>query len=145
MSTTVTPSTPTSPSRTTWSERSASRETLRPILGTLALFVGIAAVGLCIALIIGATAVFNVLVFALFTVLWIAFAAAVVSSPGTLSALWHQIRQLPLVIQGLVWLLFLPIVMGLWIWERNWSLPIRLILIVGLGVANIFMFVPRGL
>jgi hypothetical protein len=145
MSATVTPSTPTSPPGTTWSGRSVSRETLRPILGAMAIFVGIAAVGLCTALMTGATGVFNVLVFALFTVLWIAFAVALALSPGTLSDLWHQMRQLPLVIQGLVWLLFLPIVLGLWIWERNWSLPIRLILIIGLGVANIFMFVPRSL
>jgi hypothetical protein len=63
----------------------------------------------------------------------------------TLDDLWHHIRQLPLVIQGVVWLLFLPLMMGLWIWERTWSLPIRLILIIGLGVANIFMFVARSL
>jgi hypothetical protein len=45
----------------------------------------------------------------------------------------------------LVWLLFLPIMAGLWIWERNWSLPIRLVLILSLGIGNIFTFLPRGL
>jgi hypothetical protein len=111
----------------------------------LAIVVGIGAVGLGIALIAGATVVFNVLIFTLFTVLWIAFAAALVFSPGTLNGLWHRTCQLPLVIQGVVWLLFLPLMIGLWMWERTWSLPIRLILIIGIGVANVYMFVPRGL
>lgn len=145
MRATLRPSTPASPSSATWSGRSVSREVLRPVLTAFVIFVGIAAIGLCIALITGATVVFNVLVFALFTVVWIAFAAGLVFSPVTLTDLWHQIQQLPLLIQEAVWLLFLPIMLALWTWERNWSLPIRVILTIGLGIANIFMFVPRSL
>jgi hypothetical protein len=101
-------------------------------------------VGLGIALVIGATAMFNILAFAVFTVLWLAFATALALSPRTLDAVWQAVRELPLIVQGVVWLLFLPLVIGLWIWERSWSLPIRLTLIVALGAWNIFMFLPQG-
>lgn len=109
----------------------------------LAVFVGIAGIGLVIALMTGATVVFNVLVFALFTVLWIAFAAAIAFSPRTLDDLWHAVRALPLVVQALILLLFLPVAIGLWVWESSWSVPVRLIIVAGLGVWNIFMFFPR--
>lgn len=144
MSATLTPSTPTRPSETGRSSRSASPEILRPILTALAVFIGIGGIGLGIALITGAVVVFNILVFTVFTVLWIAFAAALAFSPGTLDDVWRQTRRVHLVIQGVVWLLFLPIMIGLWIWERNWSLPIRLVLIIALGVWNVFMFFPRA-
>lgn len=137
MSATFVPPTPTS--------RPASLETHRGIFIALAAFVVIAGLGLGIALIAGATAAFNVLVFVLFTVLWFSFAAALVFSPGTPDELWQQTRRLPLVVQAVVWLLFLPLMIGLWIWERNWSLVVRLVLVLGIGFANIFMFLPRSL
>jgi hypothetical protein len=125
--------------------RSASPVTLHRILFALAAFAGIGIIGLGIALITGAVVVFNILVFTVFTVFWIAFAAALAFSPGTLDDLWLHIRRLPLVIQGIAWLLFLPIMVGLWIWERTWAWPIRLVLVLALGTWNIFLFLPRSL
>jgi hypothetical protein len=125
--------------------RSAPQDTRRRIVIALAAFVVIAGIGLGIALIAGATAVFNVLVFVLFAVLWLSFAAALVLSPGTLDEIWRQTRRLPLIVQAVVWLLFLPLMIGLWIWEREWSLVVRLVLVLGIGFANIFMFLPRSL
>lgn len=122
---------------------STSPALLRPISTALAVFVGIAGIGLAIALVTGATIVFNILVFALFTVLWIAFAAALGFSPRTLDDLWHAVRALPLVVQALILLLFLPVAIGLWAWESSWSIPVRLIIVAGLAVANIYMFFPR--
>jgi hypothetical protein len=89
--------------------------------------------------------VFNVAVFGLFLVLWIAFAAALIWSQGSLDQTWAWIRGLPLIVQAVVWLLFLPVVAGLWIWETTWPLMARLILVAGLGFANIMAFLPREL
>lgn len=145
MRTTLTPSGPTSPSAPNAPGRSLSPETMHPIFLALAGFVVVAALGLGIALFTGATVVFNILVFVLFTVLWCAFAAALVVAPRTLDDIWHIVRALPLIVQGVVWLLFLPLMIGLWMWERSWALPVRLVLVLALAALNVFMFVPRSL
>lgn len=144
MRTTLTPSRPTSPSAPNAPGRSLSPETMHPIFLALAGFVVVAALGLGIALFTGATVVFNILVFVLFTVLWLAFAAALAATPGTLDDIWHIVRALPLAVQGVVWLLFLPLMIGLWMWERSWALPVRLVLVLALAALNVFMFVPRS-
>lgn len=144
MSSTLTPTTHTVPTGTDRQPHTAPQDVLRPIVLALSAFVVIAAIGLCVALIAGATAVFNLLVFVLFAVLWLGFIAALVFTPGTLDQLWGQIRRLPLILQGIVWLLFLPLIIGLWIWERDWSSVIRLVLVLGIGFANIVMFLPKG-
>jgi hypothetical protein len=83
--------------------------------------------------------------FALFAVIWIAFAVALVWSQGSLDAAWQSIRSLPLVVQGVVWLLFLPVMLGLWIWETTWPLIVRLPLVVGIAGWNLLVFLPRWL
>lgn len=145
MSATLAPSTPANQAPTEQRARTASPAILRPTLTALAVFVAFGGIGLGIALMAGATVVFNVLVFLMFAILWIAFAAALAFSPRTVDDLWHRTRLLPLLIQAMVWLLFLPLMIGLWIWERTWSLPIRLVLIISLGVWNVYMFFPLSL
>src|SRR5690349_6410328 len=115
MSATLAPSTSTSQSLTAQPAATTPPTILRPILTALAVFVALGGVGLTVALITGATAVFNVLVFAMFAILWIAFLAALAFSRATLDDLWHQTRRVPLLVQGVVWLLFLPLMIGLWI------------------------------
>jgi hypothetical protein len=83
--------------------------------------------------------------FVLFAVIWIAFAVALVWSQGSLDAAWQSIRSLPLGVQGVVWLLFLPVMLGLWIWETTWPLVIRLSLVVGIAGWNLLVFLPRWL
>jgi len=86
----------------------------------------------------------NGLLFLLFLLLWLAFGAALVWSQGSLDATWTWVRGLPLILQGLVWLLFLPVVAGLWIWETTWPLIVRLVLVVGLAGWNLLIFLPRA-
>ena len=85
---------------------------------------------------------FNIFVFLLFAALWIGFAYALITSQGSLDAAWQWIRSLPLILQAVVWLLFLPVVAGLWIWESDWSVAVRLLLVAGIGVANVYIFFP---
>lgn len=83
--------------------------------------------------------------FVAFAGLWVAFGAAVIWSQGSLDAAWQWIRGLPLLVQGLVWLLFLPVVIGLWIWETTWPLVVRLVLVAGVAGWNLLVFLPRAL
>jgi hypothetical protein len=47
-------------------------------------------------------------------------------------------------VQAVIWLLFLPIMLGLWIWERAWASTIRLVLLLAIAAWNVFLFFPRG-
>jgi len=80
-----------------------------------------------------------------FVGLWIAFAWALIASQGSLDATWQWIHALPLLLQGVVWLLFLPVVAGLWVYETTWPFVLRIVLIASIGGWNIWMFLPRGI
>jgi hypothetical protein len=83
------------------------------------------------------------LLFVGFAVLWAAFFAALVLDPGALDRAWQAIAGLPLVAQAVVWLLFLPLTAGLWVWQTDWPLVARLLLVVGIAGWNLLTFLPR--
>ena len=85
------------------------------------------------------------ILFVIFAALWAAFGAGLIWSQGSVDAAWNSIRALPLVIQGIVWILFLPVMAGMWIWETTWPLLMRLLLIVSLAGWNLLVFLPRVL
>lgn len=89
-----------------------------------------------------AESAFNILAFALFVALWVGFAWALAASQGSLDGAWQWIRGLPLIAQIVVWLLFLPVVVGLWIWESDWPAVVRLVLVLGVGFFNLYLFFP---
>ena len=82
--------------------------------------------------------------FGVFAVLWVAFGAALIWSQGSLDQAWETVRGLPLIVQIGAWLLFLPVMAGLWIWETTWPLIVRVLLIVGLAGWNLLVFLPRA-
>jgi hypothetical protein len=88
---------------------------------------------------------FNIAVFSLFFVLWAAFGYALVASQGGLGSVWQTIQGLPPVAQAVVWLLFLPVTLGLWIPESAWPLVVRLPLVLGIGAWNLWLFFPKDL
>jgi hypothetical protein len=87
----------------------------------------------------------NGVLFGLFAIIWIAFAVGLIWSQGSLDQAWTFIRDLPLIIQIAVWVLFLPVMIGLWIWETSWPLVVRLVLVVGVAGWNLLMFLPKAL
>jgi hypothetical protein len=82
--------------------------------------------------------------FAIFALLWVAFGVALVWSQGSLDQAWAAIRGLPLIVQIGAWLLFLPVMAGLWVWETTWPIIVRVVLIVGLAGWNLLVLLPRA-
>ena len=80
----------------------------------------------------------------IFAVLWVGFAVALVVNREWLDLLWDWVRALPSLAEIIVWVLFLPIMVGLWIWESSWSNLVRLLAfagIVGWTVIAVYNFV----
>lgn len=82
--------------------------------------------------------------FLVFAAIWVAFGAGLVLSQGSIDQAWETIRGLPLILQLLAWLLFLPVMAGLWIWETTWPLVVRLVLVLSLAGWNLLVFLPRA-
>ena len=69
----------------------------------------------------------------IFAVLWIGFVVALITNQELLNVFWNWTQALPLLPKIIVWVLFLPILVGLWIWESSWPVLGRLA-----GFAGIF-------
>jgi hypothetical protein len=87
--------------------------------------------------------IINIAAFAILTLLWLAFGAALIFNRAILDTVWLSFRSLPLLAQVGAGLLVLPVALGLWVWEASWPLWPRLILVIVLGVATIYTFFPR--
>jgi hypothetical protein len=57
----------------------------------------------------------------IFVILWVGFITALLVDRAWLDALWNWAQALPLIPRVIVWVLFLPIMVGLWMWESDWS------------------------
>jgi hypothetical protein len=56
-----------------------------------------------------------------FLVLWVGFAIVLIVDQEWLDRLWLWLQDLPRVLEIIVWVLFLPITVTLWIWQSSWS------------------------
>ena len=73
------------------------------------------------------TQAMNIYASLIFAVLWVGYATALVVNPTWLDMLWDWVQVLPIVTKIIVWVLFLPIMVGLWIWESDWTTLVRLL------------------
>lgn len=83
--------------------------------------------------------------FVVFAAMWAAFAIGLIGSQSSLDEVWQTIRSWPLIVQIVAWILFLPVMAGLWIWETTWPVAVRLVLVLGLAGWNLLIFLPRAL
>jgi hypothetical protein len=86
--------------------------------------------------------VFNVAIFALFAALWAGVAFLLVTNPGAVDSFWAWVGDQHLVVQGVIWLLLLPIMAGMWLWETDWHVVARIVLVAGIGFFNLYLFWP---
>ena len=63
----------------------------------------------------------------IFAMLWVGFVIALIVNREWLDLLWNWVRALPSVTEIAVWVLFLPGMVGLWVWESSWSAFVRLL------------------
>ena len=79
----------------------------------------------------------------IFAILWLAIGVTAVADPAGLDATWREIGEWPLPVQAVGWILFLPVMAGLWIWATDWPFLARVVLVVGVAGWNLLVFIPR--
>jgi hypothetical protein len=85
----------------------------------------------------------NYAAFSILGLLWLAFAAALIFNRDLLLTTWQTLRGWPLIIQVAVWLLTLPVTLGLWVWQTPWPLWLRLASVLGLAWVTLYVFFPK--
>lgn len=85
---------------------------------------------------------FSLFIFGLGFVVSGAFVYYLVTDPARLAHVWAWTRSLPLLVQGVIWLLFLPWMVALWIWTLPWAMPVRLVLVAGVLLWTMWMLYP---
>jgi hypothetical protein len=70
----------------------------------------------------------------IFAMLWVGFAIALAVNREWLDLLWNWVGALPTVAEIIVWVVFLPIMTGLWIWESSWPVLVNLLAFAGIVV-----------
>jgi hypothetical protein len=78
-----------------------------------------------------------------FAALWLGFFIALVVDPSALEGAWSAITSMPLPVQLVAWLLFLPLIAGLWVMETDWPLVIQAGLVIAIAAVNLVLFIPR--
>ncbi len=73
---------------------------------------------------------------------WIAFFALMLFDEPALHQLFADVRALPLVLEGLVWLAFFPFVLALAFWTSAWDEWLRFTLAACCAVGWSLMFYP---
>jgi hypothetical protein len=69
-----------------------------------------------------------------FVVLWVAFVTALVVNREWLDVLWNWVQALHPAPKIIIWVIFTPIMAGLWIWESSWPVLGRLVGFIGIVV-----------
>ena len=81
--------------------------------------------------------------FALMAGGWAAFWTLAVLADARLAELWHDLRDLPLVVEAVVWLALFPLVLATAVWESAWDAWLRLCLVLAFTVLWSGLFLPR--
>lgn len=74
--------------------------------------------------------------------LWAVFALALVVSQQSIDQVWTWFTDQSLLLQVPLGILFLPWVIGMWIWETSWPVVARGVLVGGIAWANLYSFFP---
>ena len=75
--------------------------------------------------------------------MWLTFGALAVASADDLDDIWSWARGLPLLLEGVVWLLLFPWMLGLAVWESSWDDWLRLLLVSSIAAGWTLASVPR--
>jgi len=81
--------------------------------------------------------------FVLMVGVWAAFVTLAVASPDTLGNIWSDVRGLPAAVEVPLWLLTLPWMLGLAVWESSWETWLRVLLVAWIAAGWTIATVPR--
>jgi hypothetical protein len=90
----------------------------------------------------GGFSVLNWLAMGAVVLLWALFAIAAVVSPGVLTDIWAEVETLPFALRIVVWVVALPWMLGLAIWQGSWPDLVRFALIAALALVSLWTFYP---
>jgi hypothetical protein len=85
----------------------------------------------------------SIVIFLIVIVLWLGIGAAAISRGGGIDEVWDRFRDLPLIAQGVGWLLLLPWVLAVWITQTGWPVWSKAIIEASLIAFTIVAFFPR--
>ncbi|HSL26118.1 MAG TPA: hypothetical protein VLA54_07515 [Acidimicrobiia bacterium] len=74
--------------------------------------------------------------------LWVLMAAGIVLAPETIDGIWQSVRELTWWLQVPLWIILLPWMVGLWVWESSWPLWARVLAVATIAVVNLISFYP---
>lgn len=74
---------------------------------------------------------------------WLIFVYVALYTPGGLDSVWQSVRELPVVVQIVLWLVLLPYMAALWVWQADWSVPVRVGVIGGIALGTVLFSIPR--
>lgn len=72
----------------------------------------------------------------------LAFGYLMVADPARLVDAWQWVRSLPLIVQIILWALFLPWMAALWVWSMPWALGVRIAVVSVLLVGATYLLFP---
>lgn len=87
-------------------------------------------------------AAWSISMFGLSLVVTAMFGYFLITEPARLNEIWEWTRSQSILVQGVVWLLFLPWMIALWIWSMPWALPVRLVLVVCMLGFTVWLLFP---
>jgi hypothetical protein len=73
--------------------------------------------------------------------MWVAFFALLFADQ--LEEVWRLVRDLPLVAEIVLWVLFLPWMLGMAVWTTSWATWIRVAMIASFAVGWTVVSIPR--
>lgn len=82
------------------------------------------------------------IMFGVATLVTLVFGYALVADQSRLVDAWELIRALPLVVQIVMWLIFLPWMAALWVWTLPLTLTLRVLLVVVILAAAEYLLFP---
>lgn len=74
--------------------------------------------------------------------MWAVFFALLAAD--RLGDVWASVRDLPLVVEGILWLAFFPWLLGTAVWESSWPDALRIALVVVFAAGWTLASIPRA-
>jgi hypothetical protein len=87
--------------------------------------------------------ILNLIAVAAIGLLWVGFGLAAWLEPRLLAQTWDWVDSLPIGSEIVAWVVGLPWMVGLAVWQAPWPDLVRIGLMVGLAAASVWVFYPH--